>query len=110
MLQILAVLSASLSLAACEQPVRKPPNTVEAVPETKPPAPAFKPGMAVIDRSGARIGVVQSLTETPGGLNVVVEIEGKLVGVQPSTLQRRGETAISAQTKAQILANADAPR
>lgn len=76
----------------------------------KPPAPAFKQGMVVSDRTGTRVGVVQTVTETPGGLNVVVEIEGKLVGVEPSTLQLQGETAVSSQTKAEILAAAGAPR
>jgi hypothetical protein len=66
--------------------------------------------MVVSDRTGARVGVVKTVAETPGGLNVVVEIEGKLVGVLPSTLQLRGESVVSSQTRDEILASAGAPR
>jgi hypothetical protein len=112
MLQTVAILAAATSLTACQQTPPQPPAPAVAPaegPVTKPPAPAFKPGMTVIDRSGAGIGVIQAVAETPGGLNVVVEIDGKLVGVLPSRLELRGETAVSSQTKAQILASAGAP-
>jgi hypothetical protein len=65
--------------------------------------------MVVSDRTGARVGTVQTVTETPGGLNVVIAIEGKLVGVLPSTLQLRGESVVSSQTREEILAMAGAP-
>jgi hypothetical protein len=116
MIQALTVLAATLSLASCGQP--PPPVATPPAPSTatgaagataKPPAPAFKPGMVVVDRTGARVGVVKTITETPGGLNVVIEIEGKLVGVLDSTLQLRGESAASSQTRAEILAMAGAP-
>jgi hypothetical protein len=113
MLQSLTILAvATVSLAACEQTPMPPAAPAAVAPEGPPakaPAPAFKAGMAVVDRTGARIGVIQAVTETPGGLNVVVEIDGKLVGVLPSRLELRGETAVSSQTKAQILASAGAP-
>lgn len=118
MIQGLAILAATLSLASCGQP--PPPASPQAAPLTpqlpattppaKPPVPAFKPGMVVTDRTGAKVGVVQTVTETPGGLNVVIEIEGKLVGVLPATLQIRGEGAVSSQTREEILATAGAPR
>jgi hypothetical protein len=113
MLQSLAIFAATtVALAACEQTPTPPTAPAAVAPEaqaTKPAAPAFKAGMAVVDRSGARIGVIQAVTETPGGLNVVVEIDGKLVGVPPARLELRGDTAVSSQTKAQILASAGAP-
>ena len=112
MLHSLAILAATVSLGACEQaprPTAAPAVVAPEGPVAKPPAPAFKTGMVVIDRAGARIGVIQALTETPGGLNVVVEIDGKLVGVPPARLELRGETVVSSQTKAQILASAGAP-
>jgi hypothetical protein len=136
MLNTLLALAASAALAGCSQPpspglspaapvpsapvpsapappVTVPPETVPpaaAAPVPKAPAPGFKPGMRVLDRSGAQIGRVQTVTETPGGLNVVVEIDGKLVGVPPTTLELRGETVASSQSKAEMLANAGAPR
>ena len=51
-----------------------------------------------------------TITETPGGLNVVIDIGGKLVGVAPSTLRMRGGSAVSSQTKEEILTTAGAPR
>ena len=75
-----------------------------------PPAPAVKPGMAVTDRTGAQVGVVQTVAETPqGGMNVVAKIDGKLVGLDTSTLQLRDGGVASVQTKAQMLAAAGAP-
>lgn len=109
MIQLPVVFTALLALIACEARTATPPNTVRPVPEASAKAPAFKPGMEVVDRAGSRIGVIQSLTETPGGPNVVVEIDGKLVGVKPSSLTLRNETAVSAQTKAQIMRSAGAP-
>jgi hypothetical protein len=53
--------------------------------------------------------VVKTVAETTAGLNVVIEIDGKLVGVSPSTLQLRGNAVVSRQTKAEILATAGAP-
>jgi len=116
MIQFLTILAATLSLASCSQP--RPLATAQPAPPTptgpvgaaaKPPAPAFKPGMVVLDRTGDRIGVVKTIAETPGGLNVVVEIEGKLVGVLASTLQLRGDLVASSQTREEILAMAGAP-
>ena len=66
--------------------------------------------MAVVDSTGARIGVVQSVAETAGGPNVVLSVDGKLIGVAPTTLKLQDQTAVSNQTKAQILATAGAPR
>jgi hypothetical protein len=66
--------------------------------------------MPVVDRMGASIGTVQSVTETPGGPNVVLTVDGKLVGVAPRTLRLQDQTVVSSQTKAQILAAAGASR
>lgn len=114
MIQVLTILAATLSLASCGRPIAAQPApplpTGPAGAAAKPPAPAFKPGMVVTDRTGARVGVVKTITETPGGLNVVIEIEGKLVGVLASTLQLRDDAAVSSQTRAEILAMAGAPR
>ena len=117
MSQILVFLLASTALGACQEsrvPTPQPgPSAAEKMttvtPATKPPVPAFKPGMVVLDTTGAKLGVVQTVTETPGGSNVVIGIDGKLIGVLPTTLQLRGETAVSIQTKDQILANDGAP-
>lgn len=111
--QLLALLAAAAALEACQPPSagaeQGTPTAVGPPGATaKPAAPAFKPGMVVRDRSGARLGVIQTITETPGGLNVVIEIDGKLVGVPPSTLRLRGETVVSAQTRAEILMAAGA--
>jgi len=116
MIQTLTIVAAATSLASCSQP--PPPAATQPAPapmnpvgaDTKPPAPAFKPGMVVVDRTGARLGIVKTIAETPGGLNVVVEIDGKLVGVLASTLQLRGESAASSQTRDEIFTMAGAPR
>ena len=113
MLQTLTALAA-MTLASCGQP--PPPLPTPPAPTgpigtaAKPPAPAFKPGMVVSDRTGARVGVVKTVTETPGGLNVVIEIDGKLVGALSSTLQLRGDSVVSTQTRDEILRTAGAPR
>lgn len=74
-----------------------------------PPAPAFKIGAVVVDRTGARLGPIQSVTEAVRGPMVVIAIDGKLVGVPQSTLTLKGVGAVSSQTKAEILAAAAAP-
>jgi len=117
MIPSLVVLAVAAALSACDQPAstaQPKTGTPTAVgppgATAKPPAPAFKPGMAVSDRAGARLGEIKTVTETPDGLNVVIEIEGKLVGVAPSTLELRGGRAVSSQTRQEILAQAGAPR
>ena len=80
--------------------------TTDAVP--KPPAPAFRPGMAVVDTTGASIGVVQTMTEAQTGTMVVVKIEGTLVAIPASQLRLEGANVVSAQTKSQIVTSAAA--
>ncbi|MBA3812451.1 MAG: hypothetical protein H0X27_12560, partial [Caulobacteraceae bacterium] len=64
----------------------------------------------VTDRAGAPLGPIESLGEAAAGAMVVIRIDGKLVGVPQGTLALRpGGGAVSAQTKAQILAAAQAP-
>ena len=76
---------------------------------TAPAAPDIKPGAPVRDRSGALVGRVQSIAETSSGaMNVIVEIDGKLVGLEASTLQLRGGSAMSTQSKSEMLARAGA--
>lgn len=110
-----ATLLVGAALAACQpsQPrdaAQLAPSAAPAAPAAPaPPAPPFRPGIAVVDRTGARVGTVQSVTETPGGPNVVITIDGKLVGIPPATLKLEGEAAVSSQTKAEMLASAGAP-
>lgn len=113
-LSLVMAVATTMALASCEQPrpagASQPlPKQAADAPFTKPAMPAFRPGMVVHDRAGTRIGAIKTVTETPGGLNVVIEIEGKLVGVLPSTLRLQGETVVSSQTKAEILASAGVP-
>ncbi len=107
------ILLAALSLSSCDQ-AQPPPaptmSTPAGAPAPKPPLPPVKPGMAVFDRTGARIGAVQTLAETDAGPNVVIAIDGKLVGAPVSTLTFREDRVVSSQTKAQLLASAGAPR
>jgi hypothetical protein len=63
-----------------------------------------------VDRTGAAIGRIKTLTESDKGPVVVIEIDRKLVSVPQSSLKLQGEVAVSSQTKAQILAAAGAPR
>jgi len=72
--------------------------------------PAFKAGMTVIDRSGAAVGRIMSLAEDQLEPLVIVEIDGKPVGLLQKTLALEGDRARSSQTKAQMLATAQAPR
>ena len=124
--QLMAVLAVALS-SCTDHPPRQPdaaaptivtppppqPRTraeAQSSPQFKPPAPAFDPGQEVFDASGGRIGVVQTLSPSPKGLSVVLVIDGKLVSVPESKLQRVGPRVISSETKAQILSAAGAPR
>lgn len=93
--------------ASAAENVSPPANGATA---TKPAVPAFKPGMPVVDRTGADIGVVQTIAETAQGLNIVVKIDGKLIGAPVATLTLRDDHAVSAQTKEELLAHAGAPR
>jgi hypothetical protein len=97
--------------AAGAQPAARPTAIGPPGSDAAPPAPAVKPGMPVIDRSGAQVGVVQTVAEArQGGLSVVAKIDGKLIGLDASTLQLRDEGVISSQTKPEMLAAAGAPR
>ena len=79
--------------------------------KAEPTAPAIKPGTPVNDKSGNPVGLVETLIETPSGdLNVVVKIDGKLVGLNPSTLQLIGGREVSSQTKQEMLTSAGVPR
>jgi hypothetical protein len=107
------ILASALAAAPADPNAPLPPAAAPAGADTavaKPPAPGIKPGMPVVGPSGERIGDVQSLAETPGGLNVVVKIDGKLVGAPASALQLNGSTVVSAQSKAQLLAAGGAPQ
>ncbi len=101
---VLAFLAAWSPLEAAPTAVG-PPGAV-----TAPAAPAVKPGMPVRDRTGAEVGLVEAVAETPAhGLNVIVKIDGKLVGLAASTVRLEGGHVVSAQTKQEILASAGAP-
>lgn len=102
---------APAALAAEQQAAAS--STAVGPPGSKPapPAPAFPPGAPVIDRAGVQVGVVQSAAETrEGDINVVVKIDGKLVGLPPATLRLNGDRVASSQTKEEMLASAGAPR
>lgn len=112
MSRISACLTTAAALAAANGAGAQPavPNSTALAPVvTAPPAPAFKVGAVVTDRTGVRLGPIQSITESPRGLVVVIEIDGKLIGVPQSTLTLRDDGAVSSQTKAQIIAAAGAP-
>jgi len=89
------------------EPVPPPATLVEPVP--KAPAPAFNAGDLVIDRLGVSVGAVETLTESPTGMIVVVKIDGKMIGVPSSTLRRRGDSLVSSQSKAEMIAAAGLP-
>ena len=102
------VLAAVISTSAAQVPSAAAP--VPPVPVEVPPTPAFKSGDPVIDSSGALVGTIATLTESAQGAIVVLSIESKLVGVPQSTLKLDGDRVMSSQTKAQMLAAANAPR
>jgi hypothetical protein len=104
-LVLLIALATSPALAQSVSPSPAPPAAVEV-----PPPPAFKAGASVVDRNGGAIGRIKALAESDKGPMVVLEIDSKLVSVPQSSLKLQGEVAVSAQTKAQILATANAPR
>ena len=90
-------------------PMAAPPAGA-APSSVTPPAPAIRAGEAVIDRSGAEVGRIQTLIESPAGPMVVVQIDGKMVSLPQRTLRLQGETVVSSQSKAEMLAAAGAPR
>ena len=107
-----AVAAAALapSLALAQPAVTPSPSPAPPPRAVEPaPAPAFKAGDVVVDRTGTLIGAIKTLTESDRGPMVVVEIDGKLVSVPSNTLKLQGGQAMSSQTKAQMLAAANAP-
>lgn len=108
---------AGLALALALPPARGPAAEVGAQPSSGTPseaalpstaAPAVKAGMAVVDRTGVQVGAVESVAESPQGPIVVAKIDGKLVGLRPSTLRLDGARAVSSQSKAEMVAAAGA--
>lgn len=106
----LSIAAAALSAAACQaQPTQEPtPSPQAAGAAVKPPPPAFQAGLPVVDRDGEGVGAVQSLTEGPDGPLVIVEIDGKLVGLRQATLRLAEGRAVSSQSRAEMLADAGA--
>jgi hypothetical protein len=104
-----ALAFAAIAGSASGQGVNTPPATGPAPAVIAPPAPDLKPGAVVIDRNGLRIGKVQSLAESERGAMVVVDMDGKLVSVPQSTLLPKGDSAVSSQSKDEILGAAHAP-
>jgi hypothetical protein len=106
----IAALSLAAGAASAQPPTQAPPAGPLSPPaEIAPAAPAFKKGAVVVDRAGAKLGPIKSLTEAPRGPMVVIEIDGKLVSVPQATLSLKSDGVVSSQTKAQILAAAGAP-
>lgn len=109
-------LFATLTLAAVQPPSDRAPPAEPTVPTPAgpatpaPPAPDIHPGMPVVDASGSQIGDVQTATDTPRGLEVVVKVDGKLVGTPLSTLKVADGRVVSSQTKEQLLASSGAAR
>jgi lipoprotein-anchoring transpeptidase ErfK/SrfK len=106
---LIAATAVGAAGAACAQPAAAPSAPTPPPAVIAPPAPAFKVGALVTDRTGARLGPIKSLAEGTRGPMVVIEIDGKLISVPQATLTLRGEGAASAQTKAEIIAAAAAP-
>lgn len=107
-----AAFVASMMGAASPQTSSTPSELIGVEPPAfapMPPAPAFRPGMVVSDRTGGRLGVVESFAETLGGPNVVINMDGKLIGVAPETLKLAKGGVVSSQTKREILLHARAP-
>jgi hypothetical protein len=75
-----------------------------------PSPPAFKVDMTVVDQAGVAVGQIKSLAESERGPIVIVEIDGKLVGLLQRTLTLERGQARSVQTKSEMLTAADAPR
>ncbi len=100
----------ALACGARAQPLGGPRAATPPPAVVAPPVPAFKIGGVVTDRTGARLGPIESLGEADRGAMVVIRIDGKLVSVPQGTLALKPGGAVSAQTKAQILAAASAPR
>jgi hypothetical protein len=75
---------------------------VPATPVTPAARPALTAGATVKDSQGNTIGTVTAVNS--GGGNVMVSIDGKPVSVSQSVLTQTGDTVVSTQTKAQLLA------
>jgi hypothetical protein len=112
MISLGLMMATALSTTVAAQPANPPPARVlpNAPVREAPPAPAFKAGDPVIDSAGQVVGPIKTVTEGVNGALVVIEIDSKLVGVPQSTLKMDGARVVSSQTKAQMLAAADAPR
>jgi hypothetical protein len=92
---------------AAAQPGTRAPETRPAA--AAPAPPAFRAGAIVTDRTGARLGPIQSVADAPRGPMVVIEIEGKLVSVPQSTLTLKPDASVSSsQTRSEITSAAGA--
>lgn len=109
---LIAMASFASAAASAAERQAAPFATAVGPPGSQPAplAPAFPPGAPVFDRAGVQVGVVQSAAETrEGDVNLVVKIDGKLIGLASSTLRLRGACVVSSQTKQEMLASAGAP-
>jgi len=111
LLIFLGVLAALVAVPAQAQVARTPPAppAVVVVPTPKPPAPALKAGMQVVDREGSLVGSIEAMTEAPMGLMAVIKMDGKMVAIPADTLRIHGERAQSTQSKDEMLLAAGAP-
>ena len=105
-LMLAAVFAMMGGAHAQDRPAATPPASVVE----KPPAPAFKANMSVLDRTGADVGRIETLAESAARAMVVINIDGKLVSVPQDTLTLDGQVVRSRQSKAEMLAAAGAPR
>jgi hypothetical protein len=102
------------TVAAAQPPPATDPSARPVIPTPAGPvipalpAPAIHPGMPLFDRSGVQIGEVQAAADTPRGLEVVVKVDGKLLGAPLSTLRVEGDHVVSSQTKEQLLVSTGA--
>lgn len=109
--QSMPVLAGTLVIASFAIAQAQPaPPAQPSAPRPAAPAPAIQAGETVFDRTGQAVGAVQGLVETPAGAMVVAQVDGKLISLPQSTLRVEGRRVVSAQTKAQMLAAAGAPR
>lgn len=106
---VVIVATLALPCSAEAQPTSGSSTAAPRRAAIAPPAPAFKVGGIVIDRTGAQLGSIESVADAERGPMVVIKIDGKLISVPQSTLTLNGENVVSSQTKAEIMSAARAP-
>jgi hypothetical protein len=83
-----------------------PPAAVGTANDASATQGGLRLGMVVKDPTGAVVGTISQIGETPDGTaSVLLNVDGKPIGVLASKLTPSGDQAVISMTKAQVKAS-----